>query len=63
MTPADARAVHRELEESVRRMDVKEAYVEMRRAQAQVARFREGQRMAKKAAEVNSVGWGRGWCG
>lgn len=52
MTEAEARAVHRELEEAVRRMDLREAYGEMRRAQAQVARFQEGQRMAQRAAEV-----------
>lgn len=52
MTAADARAALRELEEEVRRMDLRQSYTEMRRAQAEVARFREGQRLAQRAAEV-----------
>lgn len=55
MPEADARAALRELEEEVRRMDLRQAYQEMRRAQAEVARFQDGQRLAQRAAEVRFV--------
>ena len=61
MTAADARAALRELEEEVRRMDLRQAYAEMRRAQAEVARFREGQRLAQRAAEVGTWGLVFSW--
>jgi hypothetical protein len=59
MTAADARAALRELEDEVRGMDMQQAYQEMRRAQAEVARFKEGQRLALRAAEVCFAPGGR----
>lgn len=56
MTEAGARAALEELEEEVRRMDLRQAYTEMRRAQAEVARSRAGQRLARRAAEARARG-------
>ncbi len=52
MTEADVKDAMGELEGEVRRLDMAQAYREMRRAQAELARSREGRRLAQRAAEV-----------
>ena len=53
MNEQDAKQMLSELETEVSKMDLQTAYTEMRRAQFELARYKQGTRAATEALEVS----------